>query len=653
MKPLLPFTAISSICLVLCASAEAQIFSENFDGITGLSLNGAPSGQVTTTHDLGFGGSLGGWSNTGAGTIHAVDTANTWTEGAVSANPRNWGVMLWQDNVITQTAGIAGSNDNGTQYRIDFLAAGAVYESAGQVNNGTTDKLLVEVLRASDSAVLHSFDHTPAAPLGPGDLGLLPVNFNYTGDGSGDILFRIGPGNANQGRFQSTIDDLELSIIPPGALGIASFTATPNVLGDAGDAVTFDWLVSGLPLDSLEITPGNIDVLGDTDGAGEGTFLLDPGPDGTTEYTLTAGKDDVRVERKVTVTLPAPAIISFEASPAGAGPGEAVMFSWEIGIPATTLTLEPGEIDLLPHTDAGGVGTFTLNSGPNETTAYTLTATRGTSVSTASATRLIIDPNAIFFDDFGSFSVGNPGNFNGGQFESGLVVAFGGDLNGWNKAGAGVVHAVDQANVFSVDNNPPDFSVIIWQDNVITLANAIPGSNESGATYAVSFGAGPGVYQLGSQQTAETDGILIEILRADDSVLASHTHLPGVWAGAPTLVDDSFEYTGDGNGDIRVRIGPSAPGSGRFGGTIDNVSIAPASATPVRITNVGRDPQTLAATITFDSVDGAIYEVWGSSDLQSWQNLINNLEGTGNSTPFTDSIFAPVNPEYYYQVRRP
>jgi hypothetical protein len=139
--------------------------------------------------------------------------------------------MIWQDNVITQTVGIAGSNTNGSLYSIDFLAAGAVYEAPSQVNDGITDNLQIEVLRASDSAVLHTFNYTPAPPLGVGNLGLLPVNFGYTGDGSGDILFRVGPGNANQGRFQGTIDDLQLSVIPePGVSALAGLAGLGLVL---------------------------------------------------------------------------------------------------------------------------------------------------------------------------------------------------------------------------------------------------------------------------------------------------------------------------------------------------------------------------------------------------------------------------------------
>lgn len=205
----LALTATGILSFLNGTAGATTIFTEDFNGITDLGLNGGPVGQVTTTHDLGFGGNLAGWNKAGAGTIHAVDTANTWP--GPTTNPQNWGVMIWQDNVITQTAGITDSNTAGTPYSIDFLAAGAVYEAASQVNNGTTDGLRIDVLRASDSAVLHSFDQVVAQPIGVGNLGLTAYNFNYNGDGSGDILFRVGPVNAGQGRFQGTIDDLSLS----------------------------------------------------------------------------------------------------------------------------------------------------------------------------------------------------------------------------------------------------------------------------------------------------------------------------------------------------------------------------------------------------------------------------------------------------------
>ena len=260
--------------MLLGGSAAAQIFTEDFNSFTGV-LNGnqgGAQGQHVTTHDMGHSGNLTGWSKAGAGTVVAVDTTNVWTDpSTVTANPQNWAVMIWGGNgvganiinEITLAAPIAGSNTIGTPYRIDFLGAGGVFHAAGQVNDGTTDALRIQVLRASDSAVLHTFDQIVAQPTGVGDLGLTPYSFNYTGDGTGDTVFRITGVNDTVTRFQGTIDDLTLSIADPGAPNIVSFTATPDVLGDPGEAVTFEWTVGGLPLDSLVITPGDIDVLDD------------------------------------------------------------------------------------------------------------------------------------------------------------------------------------------------------------------------------------------------------------------------------------------------------------------------------------------------------------------------------------------------------
>ena len=93
----------------------------------------------------------------------------------------------------------------------------------------------------------------------------------------------------------------------------------------------------------------------------------------------------------------------------------------------------------------------------------------------------------------------------------------------------------------------------------------------------MSFLASPAVYQQGGQATGATDGLLIEVLRgSDDAVLHTFTHLPGAWPGGASsfnLQPASFQYTGDGTGDIYLRIGPSNPNVGRFGGAIDNLSL--------------------------------------------------------------------------------
>ncbi|MFZ9935516.1 MAG: hypothetical protein ACO3JG_00500 [Luteolibacter sp.] len=406
------------------------------------------------------------------------------------------------------------------------------------------------------------------------DTTLAPFNLTGLSIGAGQhVEFILSRGNGNNN--DADIADLQATIsgsTTPPAVSITSFTATPATLGDAGDAVTFDWAVTGTPLDSLMISPGDINVLGDTDGAGVGSYLLDPGPDGTTEYTLTATKGVDSATRMVTVTLPAPEITSFTATPSAVGAGENVTLSWQVGLPATTLVITPGDIDVSGNTDGGGAGSIIFN--PTETTTYTLTATRGTSTSAADATAAVVDPNNLFSEDFNSYA----GNQNATQYETGLEIAFGGTVTGWTKSGAGTMHAVDLANLGG-QSNPSNWAIMFYQDNVIT-SPAILGANDPGAGYEVTFDYGTAVYAATNQRTLAGDGLLVQILRADNSVLASQSFFPGAWddAGNHNLdsgLQGTLTYTGDGSGNVRLRIGPDGPlNSGRFEGAIDNVSVA-------------------------------------------------------------------------------
>ena len=117
--------------------------------------------------------------------------------------------------------------------------------------------------------------------------------------------------------------------------------------------------------------------------------------------------------------------------------------------------------------------------------------------------------------------------------------------------------------------------------NVLTLAREIE-ANEKDRDYEVRFDAGPSVWAGRSQSTTSIDGIQIDLLRADGSVLTRHRHQPGAWIAkkdAQTLRQAEFSYTGDGSGKLRLRLTTSTPGSGRFGGAIDNVAITGADGT--------------------------------------------------------------------------
>ena len=63
---------------------------------------------------------------------------------------------------------------------------------------------------------------------------------------------------------------------------------------------------------------------------------------------------------------------------------------------------------------------------------------------------------------------------------------------------------------------------------------------------------------------------LIEVLRADKTVLASKTITPGAWAGKLEFQPGVLEYQGDGTGAVKLRISPAKTSSKRFQGAIDN-----------------------------------------------------------------------------------
>ena len=112
------------------------------------------------------------------------------------------------------------------------------------------------------------------------------------------------------------------------------------------------------------------------------------------------------------------------------------------------------------------------------------------------------------------------------------------------------------------------------QANALTLASAI-NANKTGREYRVSFAAGPSVWAGASQATAKGDGLLVQVLRQDGTVLSWHVHRPEPWSGKPTaqrLKEASFVYKGDGSGDVTLHI-TASDYTGRFSGAIDDVTI--------------------------------------------------------------------------------
>lgn len=491
------------------------------------------------------------------------------------------------------------------------------------------------------------------------DTTLAPFNLTGLSIGAGEhveFILSRGTGDNNT----ADLADLQATIsgdTTPPAISITSFTATPSTLADSEDPVTFDWTVTGMPLDSLVITPGNIDVLGQT------SYLLDPGPDGTTEYTLTATKGGDTVTSLLTVTLPAPVITSFTATPSAVESGEPVTLSVQVGLPVTTLTVDPGGIPV--SVDGGGAGSIIVN--PTETTTYTLTATRGTSTSTAEATAAVYDPANLFSEDFDGITGLGLNGGPGGQVTTTHDIGFGGSLTGWSKSGAGTIHAVDTANTWTdsaVSTNTPNWGVMIWQDNVITQDAGIPASNDSGIEYSIDFLAAGAVYtSAGQVNNGTTDGLKVEVLRAsDDAVLHTFTQVVAqpVGVGDLGLTPYSFNYTGDGSGDIKFRIGPVNAGQGRFQGTIDDLLLSVdagggndfsdwiAGFNVGAQTGIDDDPDN-------DGVDSGVENFFGTAPDESTQGLVTGAVDTGAGTftfthPQTGTLADDLTATYQWSV---
>ena len=137
------------------------------------------------------------------------------------------------------------------------------------------------------------------------------------------------------------------------------------------------------------------------------------------------------------------------------------------------------------------------------------------------------------------------GNQNALQPGTGLPLSFGGSIPGWSASGGNAVHAVN----FGSSN----FAVTLYNDNVLTLNSGI-NANAAGVQYRVAFNAGPSVYTNLAQATQATDGVVVSLLRDDNSVLATYTVLPGAWVTGPVPFGSRLRRTMPDRGDSAGRL---------------------------------------------------------------------------------------------------
>lgn len=167
-----------------------------------------------------------------------------------------------------------------------------------------------------------------------------------------------------------------------------------------------------------------------------------------------------------------------------------------------------------------------------------------------------------FREDFDRLAPGSTGS----QCATGDAVYAFSSLSGWDGSGLNALHAVAVG--------AGDSALTLYDSNVAQLAEGVA-ANETGKQYQVSFDLGATVWNDCAQATDVGDALRIDIVRANDTVLASQAFQPGAWAGAQTFMARSFSYTGDGSGPVRFRVSPELAAANHFGGAIDNFAVMP------------------------------------------------------------------------------
>ena len=155
------------------------------------------------------------------------------------------------------------------------------------------------------------------------------------------------------------------------------------------------------------------------------------------------------------------------------------------------------------------------------------------------------------------------------QYQTNNQLVFGATLTDWTKSGFNAVHAIQLSG--TTPGGPGNYAIMIFGDNLITQQTAFP-ANDAGKTYYASYDIGPTVYANPGQATQAGDQLRINLLRNDDSILASSVVAPGAWQGVQTFSQAYFSYVGDGSGPLRLQMRSEQPGNGRFSGAVDNMA---------------------------------------------------------------------------------
>jgi hypothetical protein len=178
---------------------------------------------------------------------------------------------------------------------------------------------------------------------------------------------RFGSSGANA---SITFDEIRVGNLFSEAFPLvnAEFTLAPST-AIQNQTISFSWNAVPTTATSIELDPGDINLLPLTT-SGAGTTTL-PAPAANTTYSLTYvnGGTPVTLNKNFTALAP-----SF-TMPASGYLGDTLNLTWQVPVGSTSVTLNPGAVDLTSLTSGtNGTGATTI-AAPSATTTYTLSYT--------------------------------------------------------------------------------------------------------------------------------------------------------------------------------------------------------------------------------------------------------------------------------------
>ena len=255
---------------------------------------------------------------------------------------------------------------------------------------------------------------------------------------------------------------------------------------------------------------------------------------------------------------------------------------------------------------------------------------------------VIYTPDQVLFTEDFALLTGTV--YAGSQADTGLAINYLCTLTGWSPI------------TFGIDDGS-DWAPMLFHNSVITSDAVV--AKEPGQSYKLTFDYGTATWSA-SQVTSASDGLLVEVLNPADTVLAQDTFMPGAWGVGNYNLDAGLQgtliYTGDGSSDVRIRISSSNPASGRFGGSIDNLSLSvntfnhmPSDGPHYSTENITE----LTHFIPDPNGSGPVTctVVYGTDGTESSPGILSDAGGNFTDTASTGTVaYAPALGDHFWQI---